>query len=649
MIEEDAANLFGEQRADLLRQGSLFYAAEANRENYYRALDLIERSRVLAAEQHFLHWQAAFPGVWDNWTSDPSPGGFDVVVGNPPWDRIKLQEVEWFAARRPQIAHATTAAERKRLVSDLMASGGGLAEDYEVAKEAAETAARIVRANGQYPLLSRGDINIYALFVERAARLVNARGIVSLLVPSGIASDKNYAEFFQSHIEKQTLMLFLDFFNKKYDGSLFFPDVYYRFKFSVFAFGGSERHFPAVSYGCFLRDLKELESPARVFQLSAADIRTVNPNTGTAPIFRTARDAEITTALYRRSSVLLDRRHEPFISMWPVDYIRMFDMTNDSRLFHTRTGLEAMGGYAVANNRLKKGSVTYLPLYEGKMVQAFDHRAAGVTVDAGRRHRPGQPLPTTLDEHSDPGWQPEPQFWVVAAEVSWPEGLEWALALKDVTSTTNTRTVIASMLPVCAAGNTLPLIWPRLPAVPTPDADDAIAAEWRSQCLDAMVAYREWAPLLLANLNSLPLDYVARQKVQGQHLNWYIVEQLPVVSEVQFRDLIGQRPIGDLVRDEVVHLTYVAHDMAPFARDQGYSGPPFAWDEEDRLRRRARLDALFFLLYGLDSDETGYVLDQFPIVRRQEEAAFGRYRSKGLILGYLAAFRSNDPDAVIAA
>jgi hypothetical protein len=164
-----------------------------------------------------------------------------------------------------------------------------------------------------------------------------------------------------------------------------------------------------------------------------------------------------------------------------------------------------------------------------------------------------------------------------------------------------------------------------------------------------MVSYREWAPLLLANLNSLPLDYVARQKVQGQHLNWYIVEQLPVISEVQFRNLVGQRSIGDMVREEVLRLTYTAHDMAPFARDQGYGGPPLPWDEEDRLRQRARLDALFFLLYGLDSDETGYVLDQFRIVRRQEEAAFGRYRSRDLILGYLAAFRANDPEAVIAA
>ena len=182
-IEEGEANLFGEQPANLLRQGSLFHAAEANRENYVRALDLIERSQALAAEQHFLHWQVAFPGVWSNWTSVPSPGGFDVVIGNPPWDRIKLQEVEWFAARRPEIAHATTAAERKAAVEQLMASGDPLAVDYERAKKAAEMASRVARSSGQYPFLSRGDINLYALFIERAHRLIKPVGIVGMLVP----------------------------------------------------------------------------------------------------------------------------------------------------------------------------------------------------------------------------------------------------------------------------------------------------------------------------------------------------------------------------------------------------------------------------------------------------------------------------------
>jgi hypothetical protein len=149
----------------------------------------------------------------------------------------------------------------------------------------------------------------------------------------------------------------------------------------------------------------------------------------------------------------------------------------------------------------------------------------------------------------------------------------------------------------------------------------------------------------LGTLNSLIFDYVTRQKVQGQHLNWYIVEQLPVVPPEAFAARFGPRTAAEIVREDVLHLTYTAHDMAGFAHDQGYDGPPFRWDEDDRLRRRARLDALFFHLYGLDRDEADYVLGTFPIVKREEEARWGRFRSRELILGYMAALAAGAPDA----
>ncbi|MEO9213810.1 MAG: hypothetical protein ABI242_11770 [Caulobacteraceae bacterium] len=142
---------------------------------------------------------------------------------------------------------------------------------------------------------------------------------------------------------------------------------------------------------------------------------------------------------------------------------------------------------------------------------------------------------------------------------------------------------------------------------------------------------------------------VARQKVQGQHLNFYIVEQLPVVPPDAFARRFGAKTAEQIVRDDVLHLTYVADDMAGFARDQGYAGPPFAWDEEDRLRRRARLDAVFFHLYGLDREAAEYVLGSFPIVRREEEQRFqGRYRSRDLTLGFMAALAAGSPDAAVA-
>ena len=85
--------------------------------------------------------------------------------------------------------------------------------------------------------------------------------------------------------------------------------------------------------------------------------------------------------------------------------------------------------------------------------------------------------------------------------------------------------------------------------------------------------------------------------------------------------------------------------MAPFARDLGYDGPPFPWDEEERRHLRARLDALYFHLYGLTREDAAYVLDTFPIVRREDEAAFGRYRSREMILAYMNALAAGDVEA----
>ena len=103
----------------------------------------------------------------------------------------------------------------------------------------------------------------------------------------------------------------------------------------------------------------------------------------------------------------------------------------------------------------------------------------------------------------------------------------------------------------------------------------------------------------------------------------------------------------ELVRDHVLRLTYTAHDMAPFARDLGYAGPPFTWDTEERRHLRARLDALYFHLYGLSRDDAGYVMDTFPIVRRQDEAEFGRYRTRDLVLAYMNAVAAGDTETVV--
>ena len=464
---------------------------------------LLARARALAGEERFLHWQVAFPGVWRDWELRERQGGFDAVIGNPPWNRMKLQQVEWFATRRPEIAHAVRAADRKRMIADLRRRGDPLDARFQRADERAGSAVRVARTGGDYPLLANGDVNVYSLFVERAMALVRPDGVIGLLTPSGIAADKAAARFFRGVATEGRLRALYDFENRK----VFFPDVHASFKFCVFVAGRSSAAGPARC-AFFLQDVSELAAADRCFTLAADDFARVNPNTGTAPVFRTRRDAEITTGIYGRLPVLVDRSSGGEAKTWPVTYLTMFHMTNDSGRFRRVDELEeAEGAWRVGGNRFDSPAGAWLPLYEGKMVQAYDHRAASIVVNPANLHRPAQTAPATDEQRRNPtGCQ-------VRSTGSRIRGFRRVFVGSSGGRTsprprTSGRSSAPSS-PVQAFGNTFPVLLP---------ADDADPA-----------AYAAIAPLVLANLNAVVLDYVARQKVQGQHLNLYIVEQLPVV------------------------------------------------------------------------------------------------------------------------
>ena len=588
-----------------------------------------ETAKSIADEEDFLHWEVAFPGVWDQWQDINPSGGFDAIIGNPPWDRIKLQEVEWFATRAEHIALLPTAAERRNAIRGLRKNAPDLADDFERAKVRADQLGKVIRASGDYPLLGRGDINLYSLFVERAKDLIKPNGFVGLLTPSGIYADRNAADFFKQISTRGNVYGLFDFENRRPGTGMppFFPDVDSRFKFCALIFGGNDRLLGETKCAFFLHDTNEINNSDRCFSLTPEDFARVNPNTGTAPVFRTRRDADITRQIYEQHPVLVDRSGQEEIRVWPLRYHTMFHMTNDSGLFRTADELKSDNFYPVQGNRWQRGQEKYLPLYEGKMVQAYDHRAASVVVNPENLNRPAVGLDATQAQHEDLNWTPDPQFWVNSTSIEWPQGIDWGLAFKDVTAPTNIRSMIAAIAPRSGVGNTLPLL--------IPDNDDADE-------------YKRNTPLLIACLNSFAYDYVARQKVQGQHLNLYIVEQIPVIALDDYSRRFGNKTAREIVQDHVLRLTYTSHDMEPFARDLGYNGAPFKWDPEERRHLRARLDALYFHLYGISNDDAEYILSTFPIVRREDEREFGSYRTSEMIIAYMNALAAGDTEVVVS-
>lgn len=600
-----------------------------------RFAGILEKVQELVEEERFCNWQVMFPGVWSEWENCGLQGGFDAIIGNPPWDRVKLQQVEWFATRRREIALAARAADRKRMIADLEKKGDSLAEDFYKAKERAENAARVARTCGDYPLLSGGDLNLYSLFVERAMNIVKSDGMVGLLTPSGIASDKTAAKFFKKVATEGRLKVLYDFENRRtrFKTTPFFPDVDSRFKFCVFV--ASPLPVPGPTQcAFFLQNVSEVEDHDCCFPMTAQNFAQVNPNTGTAPVFRSRRDAELAKAIYKDLPVLVDRSSGEEVKTWPVKYVRMFDMTNDSGLFRTRQELEEKEkAYPIGGNRFSSPEGEWVPLYVGRMIHQFDHRAASVKVNPESLHNPALSGDIVLAEKADPNFVPTPQYWVPASEVRISNNLEWTLGFRNIARATDARTIIITVVPFAGLGNSIPIL----------------TSEDRN-------TYCQFVSCFVANFNSLLLDYIVRQKMHGTNLNWYIIEQLPVIPLDHYEiTYFGSKTAGEIIREAVLELTYTAHDMAPFARDMGYVDqngkikPPFLWDEERRLHLRAKLDAVFFHLYGVtDRNDVRYVFSTFPIVEAQEIKTYGTYRFRELCLAYMNALESGDSDVEIS-
>ena len=150
-----------------------------------------------------------------------------------------------------------------------------------------------------------------------------------------------------------------------------------------------------------------------------------------------------------------------------------------------------------------------------------------------------------------------------------------------------------------------------------------------------LITHDVLAAALVANLNSFALDYIARQKIGGTSMNYFILKQLPVLPPTAYDQPAPWDPASTLaqwISPRVLELTYTARDLQGFGRDLDWDGPPFRWDPERRCLLRTELDTAFFHLYGLHRDDVAHVLDTFPIVRRNDERSYGEYRTKRFIL-----------------
>jgi hypothetical protein len=587
-----------------------------------------------AAAARVLHWPLAFPDVM------VERGGFDVVLGNPPWEVVQLGEEEYFDSRAPEIAELK-GATRKRAIAALETERPELFAEFARDKRQFEAMNDFARASGRFNLTARGKVNTYGLFAEHFLNLTRERGRAGVIVPTGIATDATTAPFFGHLVSEGRLASLFS----AYEVRQWFKGTDDRKSFCLLAIGQSAN--PTFAFD--FRHISDLDDQRRRFTLSPDEIARINPNTKTAPVFRAREDARLTAAIYDRVPVLIDEAKGAAGNPWGVEFRQgLFNMTSDSGLFRNAAQLAAdgwvrdgcewvrpdasqprapalvlTGGRDARHLDLSTGSNAphesrYVPLYEAKMIHQFDHRWGTYVADDGGPDAEATIRDVTLPEKQDPAFEPTPRYWVPEREVtdrlaakSWTRG--WLMGWRDISLTSVERTVISACLPAGGVNHKTPLFFVdmRLPL-----------------CL-----------AIYANLDALVHDYCARQKLSGSSLTYFYLKQFPILPPTAYTE-------SDLtfIVPRVLELTYTSYAMAPFARDLGHDGPPFAWDENRRAKLRAELDGWYALAYGLTRHELRYVLDPkdvmgadypsetFRVLQKNEIAKYGGYRTRELVL-----------------
>lgn len=559
------------------------------------AREMVERTAAVYA---FFHWPLEFPAVFER-------GGFDVVLGNPPWERIKLQEQEFFSERSPAIAGARNAAERKRMIAKLEVADPALWGEFRHGLRRSDGESHFLRNSGHYPLSGKGDINTYAVFAELTTEMVRPTGLLGLVIPSGIATDDTTKDLFSALVTPGRLVSLFDFVNDRG----YFPGVGHgRQKFCLLTAGGTSRLDAEPDFCFFAHTVDDLHLPGKVFSLTASDLALLNPNTRTCPTFQSDEDARITKLIYRTVPVLV-REGDEHGNPWSIAMGEMVHMANDSGMFTPVTG------------PIHEGSGLY-PVWEAKMVQHYNHRRGDYAMrPAGSRDSELPAVPE--DRLRDPAYQVSPQYAIARKPIDERLGdwtSDWHLVWRKICRSTDVRTLIPAILPRGGVANS------------------AITVS----------TVRGPVSCLVANLSSFVADYCTRQKLGGTNLAGYVTKQLPVLPPDAYTALTAWTPpsqtVGEWLRYRVVELTFTAWDIRGFAIECGWNGGPFAWDTERRDLIRAEVDAAMFLLYGVSRDDLLHVMDSFPIVQRNDEQVHLTYRTRDLILDAYDTMAAATPD-----
>jgi hypothetical protein len=584
--------------------------------------------RKITGENRFFHWELEFPAMFFDAQGRRENPGFEAVLGNPPWEKIKVLDREFFAAHYPEIANAATADIRDDLIRGLERTDPTLFLVYKSKRAFSENFGRYLRLCGRFPFGSVGDINLYPIFLELSRTLINRNGRCGMIVKSGILSDFSYRRFLDELVSTSSLVICHDFINKKG----LFPGVIGNVRFSLLILQSPRKSEESkLTISVLNESIEELDSKDRYYTLTQKDLKLLNPNTHTLPLFYSRKDFEVCVDIYEKNPVLINKKRT-ISNPWNIEYWGMYHMTNDSGLFAQKEVLLDKG-FQKKSSLFVKGDETYVPLLEGKLIYRFDHRFGsfeGIPRESrfGTKAEPNHP---TDKEKSNPSYETEPRYWVPLKD------LEMRYAEREVVpepqfafrgvcnAFTDSRTTIGTIIPPYATSNGVPILIFR--------EKEARTRSLRKIVFDCL-------------FSSFTFDYIARQKITSSNLNEFMLMQIAAPSperikstKLEFNGV--EMSAEDWILQKATLLFGGTESILPVLRSLG-TNDTAEWNSSKRLDASCFVDAVIAKCYGLNQGEYEYIMTQFPIFEAQEKAIYGEYRSHSLCRKYFDALKNTE-------
>lgn len=596
-----------------------FWSAEAGPApttgDYHDALEgtadagLLDIAGSISRDLNPLHWSLAFPDIRDR-------GGFDLVIGNPPWEQFKGEGIEFFRDLRPDIA-SMTSEHRDDAIDALADSDASLHQRWVRYKAAQDRMAWWAKTSDRYTR-TNNEPNTYILFTEHAADLAGGRGHVGLVVKTGICADEGPSEIWQQLVDAGRVREVRDIVNSGPGGVLVFPDVAPVERFCVLVLGPErgDTTFEASMLNYGVESARDRETRTWDRDL----LTTINPVTRTLPSPASNEELDVLIDLHRTNPTLSYADPDEG-NPWGLVYHRLFDssIAKKDGLLLRREALE-VDGWVMREDRVMVGpdtartdgpmdlfsgtdqegdggQVLALPVYEGQMANIWDHRRKTFEGYTGKKkYGPKPHLPEVIvEQHADPGFEIEPRYWMyqrhVIDRLAATAGDDALIAFRNVGAVwTNRRSAKAAL-------------FPRYPAL---------------HGLPVFSAPRDRVFGALAVLNSLSFDFVVRSHIPGANMSSWILSQC------------AAPPPADVPEEAAVlaqRLSVTSRSVAA-----SYDLQITRWDEEQRAVDMARLDVLIARAYGLDLAGYTIVLDHFDQLHRMETKELGEPRTRRLCL-----------------